>query len=55
MINEKAIKAAKLNVIHISSNNVRHPVTKTFTALHATSLHFLTLNFHLNLNPVYHQ
>ena len=34
--------------LYISSNNVRHPVTKTFTILHYTSpdhtsLHFTTL------------
>ena len=26
-----------------TSNNVRHPVTKTFTTLHPTTLHFTTL------------
>jgi hypothetical protein len=27
-------------MIYISSNNVRHPVTKTFTTLHYTCQHF---------------
>ena len=30
-------------MIYISSNNVGHPVTKTFTTLHYTSLHFTAL------------
>ena len=47
--------------IHISSNNFRHPVTKTFTTLcytapitlHSTSLHSPTLNFfQFKLYPV---
>jgi hypothetical protein len=29
--------------IYISSDTVRHPVTKTFTTLHNNSLHFTTL------------
>jgi len=29
-------------MIYISSNNIRHPVTKTFTILHPTTLHFTT-------------
>jgi hypothetical protein len=29
--------SSKLHMIYISSNNVRHPVTKTFTTLHYTS------------------
>jgi len=37
-------------MIYISSNNVRQPVTKTFTTLHpttlnSTSLHLSTLHF----------
>ena len=44
----KSHKSSKLHIIYISSNNVRHPVTKTFTTLHYsspnyTSLHFTTL------------
>ena len=35
--------SSKLLMIYISSNNVRHPVTKTFTILHYTSLHVTTL------------
>jgi hypothetical protein len=31
-------KSSKLHMIYISSNNVRHPVTKTFTTLHPTTL-----------------
>jgi hypothetical protein len=36
---------SKLHVIYISSNNVRHPVTKTFTTLNSTSLNLLALHF----------
>jgi len=32
--------SSKLYMIYISSNNVRHPVTKTFTTLHYTSPNF---------------
>jgi len=32
--------SSKLHMIYISSNNVRHPVTETFTTLYYTSLHF---------------
>ena len=35
----------KLRVIYMSSNNIRHPVTKTFTTLHYTSLNFTQLHF----------
>ena len=34
---------SKLHMIYISSNNVRHHVTKTFTPLHYTSIHVTTL------------
>jgi len=34
----------KLHMIYISSNNVRHPVTKTFTTLHPATLHPATLH-----------
>jgi len=42
--------SSKLHMVYISSNNVRHPVTKTFTTLHptkvnSTSLHLSTLRF----------
>jgi len=30
---------SKFHTICISSNNVRHPVAKTFTTLHQTTLH----------------
>jgi uncharacterized protein YukJ len=48
VINEKSHISSKLHMIYISSNNVRHPVTKTFATLHYTSpnytsLHFITL------------
>ena len=41
-----------LHMIYISSNNIRHPVTKNFPQLHNTSpnytsLHFTTLSFGL--------
>ena len=32
-------------MICISSNDAGHPVTKTFTTLHSTSLHLSTLHF----------
>jgi len=35
--------SSKLHMIYISSNNVRHPVTKNFTTLHPTTLHFTIL------------
>jgi len=34
---------SKLHMIYMSSNNVRHPVSKTFTPLHYTSFHVTTL------------
>ena len=42
--------SSKIHMICISSNNVRRPLTKTFTTLHpntlhSTSLHLSTLNF----------
>ena len=36
--------SSKLHMICISSNNVRYPVTKTFTTLHYTSLHFTPIS-----------
>jgi hypothetical protein len=44
----KSHKSSKIHVIYLSSNNVRHPVAKTFTTLHHASpsytlLHFTTL------------
>ena len=35
----------KLHTICISSNNGRHPVTKTFTTLHYTSPNYTSLHF----------
>ena len=32
-------------MIYISSNNVRHPVTKTLTTLQPTTLHSFSLDF----------
>jgi len=40
---QKSHISSKLHMIYIFSNNVRHPVTKTFTTLHPTTLHFTTL------------
>ena len=37
--------SSKLHKIFISSNNIRHPVTKTFTALHYTCRHFTSSHF----------
>jgi hypothetical protein len=42
--------STKLHMIYISSNNVRHPVTKTFTTLHPTTLHVTSL--HLSTLPL---
>jgi len=33
--------SSKLRMIYISSDNVRHLTTKTFTTLHPTTLHFM--------------
>ena len=38
-------------MIYTSSNNDRHPVTKTFTLLHYTTLHFSTL-IDISLLPI---
>ena len=35
--------SSKLHMIYISSNNGRHPFTKTFTTLHPTTFHFTKL------------
>ena len=35
----------KFRMICISSNNDRHPVTKTFTTLHPTTLHYTSPNY----------
>jgi len=39
--------SSKLHMIYISSDNVRHPVTKTFTTLHPTALQSTSLPCHL--------
>ena len=36
---------SKFHMIYISSNNVRHPVTKTFTTLQYTSPNHISLHF----------
>ena len=36
--------SSKLPMIYRSSNNVRHPVNKTFTTLHPATLHSITLH-----------
>ena len=41
----KNLIRSKIHMIYIPSNNVRHPVTKTFTTLHPTTLHPTTLHF----------
>jgi len=38
--------SSKLRMIYISSNNVRHPVTRAFTPLRYTSQHFLSFKLH---------
>ena len=47
--------SSQLHMINISSNNFRHPVTKTFTALHSTSLNLSTLHTisHLNFTQLH--
>jgi hypothetical protein len=37
--------SSKLDIIYISYNNVRHPVTKTFTTLHYTSPNYTSIHF----------
>jgi len=49
-------KSSKLRMIHISSNNVWHPVTETFTILHPTTLHSTCRHFtssHLNFTQLH--
>jgi len=40
----KSHENSKIHVIYISSNNVRHPVAKTFTTLHYTSPNYTSLH-----------
>ena len=37
--------SSKFHMIYISSNIVRHPVTKTFTTLYYTSPNYTSLHF----------
>jgi len=41
----KSHTSSKLHVIYVSSNNVRHPFTKTFTTLHYTPPNYTSLHF----------
>ena len=43
MINKKNHISSKLHTIYISSNNARHPFTKTFNTLHYTSPNYTSL------------
>jgi hypothetical protein len=43
--------SSKHHVIYISSNNARHPVTKTFTTIHYTFRHFTSS--HLNFTQLH--
>jgi len=48
--------SSEVHVIYISSNNVRHPVTKIFTTLHLTTLHSTCRHFtfsHLNFTQLH--
>jgi hypothetical protein len=43
-------------MIYISSNNVRYPVTKTFTTLHPTTFHYTCQHFtssHINITELH--
>jgi len=40
----KSRTSSKLHMVCVSSNNVRHPVTKTFTTIHPTTLHSTSLH-----------
>ena len=37
--------SSKLQMVYMSSNNVRHPVTTIFTTLHCTSPSYTSLHF----------
>ena len=50
MLKEKHHISSKLHMIYISSNNVRHPVTKTFTTLHSTTLYSTSLRYTFHLH-----
>ena len=38
-------KRQKLHMIYVSSNDDRHPITKTFTPLYYTSPNYMSLHF----------
>jgi hypothetical protein len=42
---QKSHISSKIHVIYTSSNNVRHPVAKTFTTLHYSSPNYTALYF----------
>jgi len=51
----KSHLSSKLHMIYIHSNNVRHPVTKTFTTLHYTSPNYTSLHFtQLHFTPLHY-
>jgi len=53
----KSHKSSKFRMICVSSNDVRHPVAKTFTTLHPTTLHCTSLHFtssHLNFTHLHY-
>jgi hypothetical protein len=43
---QKSHISSELHKIYVFPNNFRHPVTKTFTTLHPTTLHFLSFKLH---------
>ena len=46
-------KSSKRHTIYISSNNGRHPVTKTFTTLHYTQPNYTSLHFTIHLSTLH--
>jgi hypothetical protein len=46
----KSHVSRKLHMIHIPSNNVRRPVTKTFTTLHYATLYSTSLRYTFHLH-----
>ena len=48
---QKSHISSKIHVNYIFSNNVRHPVAKTFTTLHCTCRHFTSS--HLNFTQLH--
>ena len=45
--------SSKLHMIYIYSNNVRHPVTKTFTTLHYFCSCLMGINTNLTITKLY--